>query len=108
MSAQLLRTDEEFRAKAHAKAPAPFNSFFDPAVPLGREAMTVVYAIISDGPQPDLRLPFFSKVNLNNTVRSLGGLGFNVQLLKIGWDTSLAPTAAPKKARKLRSPRDSA
>ncbi|NIM31100.1 MAG: hypothetical protein GTN60_07240 [Pseudomonas stutzeri] len=108
VSAQLLRTDDEFRGKAYTKVPAPFNSFFDPAVPLGREAMTVVYAIISEAPQPELRLPFFSQVNLNNTARALGGLGFKVQLLKISWDPSLTPTAAPKKTRKPRSPRTSA
>ena len=47
---------------------------------------TVVFAVISDSPEQTLHLPFFSRVNLNNTRKVLSGFGFNVQLLKIAVD----------------------
>lgn len=100
VSAQLIHTDDEFRAKVISKVAAPFASKFDPHTPPSHGTFKVVYGIISDAPGPDLRLPFFSQVNLNNTVRVLRGHGFKVELLKINWDESLVPKAAHKKSKK--------
>jgi hypothetical protein len=52
-----------------------------------------------------LYLPFFSRVNLNNTRRILEGYGYKVELLKIEDDTGSATTgkAPPKRPRSRRA-----
>ena len=61
---------------------------------------TVVYAVISDSPGTAVHLPFFSRVNLNNTARVLHGLGYGVNLLKIGVDAEYSKRAIyPERAR---------
>ena len=64
---------------------------------------TVVYAVISDSVGDELYLPFFSRVNINNAVKTLTGFGYNVELLKIKVSSNFAKTriAPPGKQKKL-------
>lgn len=100
VSGQLLQLDAEFRRKVKAKLSKPFDTLIDIAARPKEKEYTVVYAVISDAPE-ELYLPFFSRVNLNNTRKVLEGFGFNVELLKIGVDetfakTTICPTPKPK------------
>jgi uncharacterized protein (TIGR04141 family) len=45
----------------------------DAATKPAPDAFTIVYAIISEEPGAGLHLPFFSRVNLNNTRKILRG-----------------------------------
>lgn len=103
VSGQLIHIDEDFRGKVRDALPLPFSDFFDPAQPPPNGSFTVVYAIISESPGNELRLPFFSQVNLNNTEKILRGHGYKVELLKIHWDAALTPKKAPKKPRKSKA-----
>jgi uncharacterized protein (TIGR04141 family) len=89
VSAELLLTDAEFRGKVRAKLKAPFIDLIPEKRP-NEGDFTVIYAVISDAPQVGLHLPFFSRVNINNTARILRGYGYSVELLKIGVDPSFA------------------
>jgi uncharacterized protein (TIGR04141 family) len=91
VSGQLLQVDAEFRKKVKAKLAPPFSDLIDADRPKEKE-LTVVFAVISDSPERTLHLPFFSRVNLNNTCKVLNGLGFNVQLLKVEVDSIYAKT----------------
>lgn len=98
VSGQLLQVDSEFRKKVKAKLAPPFSDLINADRPREKE-LTVVFAVISDSPEKTLHLPFFSRVNLNNTCKVLKGLGFNVQLLKIEVDPRYAKTKkCPPKA----------
>ena len=99
VSAQLILTDEDFRQKVRDKLAPPFNEMFDRANPPAAGTFKVVFGIISEAQGQELRLPFFSQVNLNNTVRVLRGYGFKVELLKIHVDPSVTSKLAPKKPR---------
>ena len=52
----------------------------------------MVYGVISDVKGDTLHLPFFSRVNLNNTTKILKGYGYKVELLKIDWDETYSKT----------------
>lgn len=56
------------------------------------DEFTIVYAIISDAAGEKLHLPFFSRVNLNNTRKILIGYGYKVELLKIFVNDEYAKT----------------
>lgn len=92
VSGQLLQLDAEFRKKVKAKLVAPFNGLIDVAARPKEKEFTVVFAVISESAEKTLHLPFFSRVNLNNTCKVLRGFGFNVQLLKIDVDPAFAKT----------------
>ena len=92
VSGQLLQLDAEFRKKVKAKLAAPFNGLIDVAARPKEKEFTVVFAVISESSEKTLHLPFFSRVNLNNTCKVLRGFGFNVQLLKIDVDPTYAKT----------------
>lgn len=100
VSGQLLQIDTEFRGKVSAALAPPFNSLIEAGSPPERGAFAVVYAIISESPGDELRLPFFSQVNLNNTAKVLRGHGYKVELLKVNWDSALATKKRPKKTAK--------
>lgn len=92
VSGQLLQLDAAFREKLKAKLKPPFSNLIDiEARPKDKE-FTVVFAVISESTEESLYLPFFSRVNLNNTCKVLKGFGFNVQLLKIPVDPLYAKT----------------
>lgn len=92
VSGQLLQLDVEFRKKVKAKLAWPFSDLIDVGTGPKEKEFTVVFAVISDSPEKVLYLPFFSRVNLNNTWKVLRGFGFNVQLLKIAVDPVYAKT----------------
>jgi len=92
VSGQLLQLDSEFRKKVIDKLPAPFDGLIKVEQRPAEKEFTVVYAVISDSEGDDLYLPFFSRVNLNNTARTLKGFGYNVELLKIHVNDTYAKT----------------
>lgn len=103
VSGQLLQLDSEFRKKVRNKLPAPFAGLIKVDKRPYENEFTVLYSVISDSEGDDLYLPFFSRVNLNNTARTLKGFGYNVELLKIHVNNLYAKTkkCAPGKNRKL-------
>jgi uncharacterized protein (TIGR04141 family) len=81
VSATLFLQDPEFRREVRRKLGQAHRD----GVPDGRPSVDryeVAFAIVSRSPA-DLVLPFFSKVNLRNAVRTLTGLGYHVTLTKI-------------------------
>lgn len=92
VSGQLLQLDAEFRKKVKAKLAASFSNLIDVGSRPKEKEFTVVFAVISDSPGGTLHLPFFSRVNLNNTSKVLRGFGFNVEVLKIHVDQTYAKT----------------
>lgn len=100
VSGQLIQVDAEFRKKVIAKLKGPFSKLLDLHTKPSQDQFTVVYAVISDV-SGKLHLPFFSRVNLNNTAKMLRGFGYKVELLKISWNSAYAKTAIipPKKQR---------
>lgn len=103
VSGQAIQLDTEFRKKLKAKLKTPFAELIDvPSRPADKE-FTVIFAVISSDPGTKLNLPFFSRVNFNNTARVLRGFGYQVHLLKIDWDENYAKTVTgpPGKKKKL-------
>jgi len=102
VSGQLIQIDPEFRQKMRDQLAPSHQGLIDVGSKPAPDAFTVVYAIISEEPGPALHLPFFSRVNLNNTRKILRGYGFKVELLKIAVNdtyakTTIAPTKKSKK-----------
>ncbi|MBT3029507.1 MAG: TIGR04141 family sporadically distributed protein [Candidatus Thiodiazotropha sp. (ex Lucina pensylvanica)] len=83
VSGQLLQLDPSFREKVRKKLPPKFEDLIDINGRPKEGEFTITYGVISDSEGEDLYLPFFSRVNLNNTAKILGGFGFNVEVLKI-------------------------
>jgi uncharacterized protein (TIGR04141 family) len=101
VSGQLIQTDPKFREKVVAKLEGKFKDIFQIEKPPEKGEFTIVYAVISEEPGEILYLPFFSRVNLNNTKKILAGFGYNVELLKISVDEIYAKTKEmPKKKNK--------
>jgi uncharacterized protein (TIGR04141 family) len=102
VSGQLIQIDANFRAKVRAKLKVPFQELIKVSQKPDQDEFTIVYAVISSV-KGSLHLPFFSRVNLNNTAKILKGFGYKVELLKIEMDEVFAKTlkARPSKARKL-------
>lgn len=105
VSGQLIQIDPEFRQKVRAQLTTPFVDLIQVETKPAQDDFTIVYAVISDADGSKLRLPFFSRVNLNNTARILRGFGYKVELLKIGVDPVFAKTALcpPKKSKKRKA-----
>lgn len=105
VSGQLIQTDPDFRKKVKDQLVSPFTELFDIDKRPSQDEFTIVYAVISSAPAAELYLPFFSRVNLNNTRKVLKGFGYKVELLKIDVDEDYSKkvTAPPKKKRKLKS-----
>ncbi len=103
VSGQLLQLDPEFRKKVAGKLSDGFSELIDVDERPADKAYTIVYAIISESMSPKLHLPFFSRVNLNNTFRQLDGFGYKVELLRIGVDPEYSKTKKlpPEKEKKL-------
>jgi uncharacterized protein (TIGR04141 family) len=96
MSGELFQMDQEFRRKVAGKLPAPFT-IREPTERPMTDQYQVVFAIISNAPG-DLDIPFFSRLNLNNSARTLKGLGYRVAKHKI--DVTLAKANFKKQLRK--------
>ena len=103
VSGQLIQLDREFRAKVVERLSDDFKSLIDVEKRPTEDSLTIVYGVISDSPEARVHLPFFSRVNLNNTCSALVGFGYKVELLKINVDQGHAITTSfpPQKARKL-------
>jgi len=103
VSGRLIQLDAEFRKKVKDKLQAPFADLIDVENRLTDGMYTIVYAVISESEQDNLYLPFFSRVNLNNTARTLVGFGYKVELLKIPVNSTYSKTklAPPGKVKKL-------
>jgi len=101
VSGRLLQLDSEFRKKVKNKLSAPFDGLIKVDQRPGENEFTIIYGIISESGGDDLYLPFFSRVNLNNTSKTLKGFGYNVELLKIFVDSTYAKTKvyAPRKRK---------
>lgn len=92
VSGKLLQLDSNFRSKVIQKLPKSHKGLIDVKLRPKEGEYTIVYGIISDSSGEKLRLPFFSRVNLNNVNRELIGMGFKVQLLKISVNKEYART----------------
>lgn len=103
VSGQLIQIDPAFRTKVRNKLPEQFAPLMPTDEKPQQDQFTIVYAIVS-ADSGDLHLPFFSRVNLNNTTRILKGFGYRVELLKISVDPLHAKkvTEPPKgRAKKM-------
>lgn len=86
VSAELLLTDADFREKVIAKIESIDPRFSDVIPRDGYNPMgiEIVFAIIDSDNRPlDIRLPFFSKLNMMQAVRLLSALGYRVSKLKV-------------------------
>lgn len=92
VSGELFRTDIEFRRKVNEELPEGHRLADHTVVPVNQEYQ-IVFGIISDKDGDELRLPFFSRVNIRHVARRLEGYGYRVALSKI-------PVAAEKKQRR--------
>jgi uncharacterized protein (TIGR04141 family) len=104
VSGQLIQLDREFRRKLKAKLTGAFATLVNVNTRPGDKEFTIIFAVISNASGKALDLPFFSRVNFNNTARVLEGFGYNVELLKVEWDDDYAKTvvgAPGKKKKKL-------
>jgi len=103
VSGRLLQLDPEFRSKVKNKLQAPFNELIKVDRRPNENEFTIIYGIISESEGDDLYLPFFSRVNLNNTTKTLKGFGYIVELLKIHVDDTQAKMKilAPSKRKKF-------
>lgn len=88
ISAEVFRSEPEFRTKALALLPAPFRWDNEPPSPAD---FRVVFAIVS-AKAGDLSLPFFSRVNLRQSAKRLEAYGYRVAVLKIAVDEIFAKT----------------
>ncbi len=102
VSGQLIQLDSEFRDKMRAKLGSPFSDLINVHKRPDEGEFTIIYAVISDSEAEELYLPFFSRVNLNNTYKTLSGFGYKVEKLKIPVDDSYAKTknVPPRKHKK--------
>jgi uncharacterized protein (TIGR04141 family) len=104
VSGQLIQIDATFRQKVRGALLAPFTELIQVDRKPAQDEFTVVYAVISDDVGAGLHLPFFSRVNLNNTRKILNGYGYKVQLLKIAVnDTYAKTTKVPTNGRKKKA-----
>jgi uncharacterized protein (TIGR04141 family) len=81
-SGLLFAHEPTFREAVNEKLPKA-HRLQRPKGPITTSSFNVVYAIISKS-QRALTIPFFSKVTLQGAVKTLRGVGYNVQLAKIG------------------------
>lgn len=92
VSGQLIQIDPEFRQKVKTQLITPFSDLIHEDKRPAQDELTVVYAVITEEGGPNLHLPFFSRVNLNNTAKILKGFGYKVEVLKISVDDLYAKT----------------
>jgi len=103
VSGQLIQLDSEFRKKFKDKVPDSFKNLISVDKRPEENEFTIIYAVISDSEGDDLYLPFFSRVNLNNTYKTLKGFGYKVEVLKIKVDDIYSKTkkCPPAKTKQL-------
>ena len=101
VSGQLIQIDADFRQKVRGQLAGPFVDLIQIEKKPMPDEFTIVFAVISDHEADNLYLPFFSRVNLNNTAKILRGFGYKVELLKIAVEDNFAKTVkvAPRKPK---------
>jgi uncharacterized protein (TIGR04141 family) len=101
VSGQLIQIDGEFRRKVRDQLAEPYRELIPIDKKPAQDEFTIVYAVISAAGGKGLHLPFFSRVNMNNTRKILRGYGYKVELLKIAVNADYAKTskAPPKKMK---------
>jgi len=87
VAAEAFVKDEDFRRKLNDKLPASIR-LNDPTARPDARQYNVVFAIATTKSLP-AELPFFSKVTLRNALRTLGALGYNVQMARIEVDPAV-------------------
>lgn len=113
VSGQLIQIDSDFRQKVVSQLAEPFTDLIEVDRRPRQDEFTVVFAVISEEEGAGLSLPFFSRVNLNNTAKVLKGFGYKVELLKIPYDlryaktTKLPPREKGPKPRREKRPQQS-
>ncbi|MCF7846169.1 MAG: TIGR04141 family sporadically distributed protein [Candidatus Peribacteraceae bacterium] len=81
VSSELLLSDYEFLGKLNTELPAPLKLNLSKKVnPADYE---IFFVVLSDDPSGDLKMPFFSKVNLRNAKKRLNAFGYKVSLMKV-------------------------
>ncbi|WP_241360755.1 TIGR04141 family sporadically distributed protein [Pseudomonas aeruginosa] len=84
VSAEIFIRDQEFREKVNNKLPVGLKLADAKNMPDARNYQ-VIYAIATDKTIPK-DLPFFAKVTLKNSIKSLRALGYSVKISKIDID----------------------
>ncbi|MGP8433744.1 TIGR04141 family sporadically distributed protein [Paraburkholderia fungorum] len=92
VSGQLIQIDADFRRKTRDRLDLPHKELIQIDKRPAQDEFTIVYAIVSEATGDKLHLPFFSRVNLNNTRKLLIGYGYKVELLKIHVNDDYAKT----------------
>lgn len=81
-SGELFHTQSEFRDLVNKKLPST-HKLSDCTRRPSPEEYRVVFAVVSDSDEPDVTIPFFSRLNLRSVVRRLDGYGYQVAIAKI-------------------------
>ena len=81
ISGELFQMDEKFRDKVSEELPKGFK-IADTKQRPKTDQYRIVYAIISDA-RGDLDIPFFSRLNMKNSTRSLVSMGYRVAKSKV-------------------------
>lgn len=91
VSGELFQMDANFRGEINRQLPRG-RKLQNPAIRPQQNQFRVVFAIISDR-RGDLRLPFFSRLNLKHAERRLEAYGFRVARAKIDVNEAFSKTA---------------
>lgn len=81
-SGELFHTQPAFRDLVNQKLP-PTHKLTDSTKRPDTREYQVVFAVVSDSDEPDLAIPFFSRLNLRAAVRRLDGYGYRVAITKV-------------------------
>ena len=88
-SAELFQTQPAIRDLVNQKLP-PSHKLAESAKRPNPGEYRVVFAVVSDSEEPDLTVPFFSRLNLRSAVRRLDGYGYQVAITKISVSKNLS------------------
>jgi uncharacterized protein (TIGR04141 family) len=91
VSGELFQMDASFREEVNKKLPRG-RKLPNPKIRPKQGELRVVFAIISDR-RGDLKLPFFSRLNLKHAARRLEAYGFRVAKAKIDVNEAFSKTA---------------
>lgn len=82
VAGELFQMDADFREKLNAKLPEKLR-IADPIQRPGINRYQVIFAVISESDEPELSIPFFSKISLRHVITRLEAIGFKVAVAKI-------------------------
>lgn len=99
VAAEAFIKDSEYREKLNPKLPVSIK-LKNPSLRPNPNSYKVVYAIATKKNIP-LELPFFSKVTLKNSLKTLRALNYNIALAKIDVDPVWLKTKKCKPQKKL-------